>query len=193
MDKTILTDCDGVLLDWESSFQVWVSRQGYCYQDRYANHPDLAQRLGVDYAEADKLIQRFNSSADFEKLEAWRDSVTVVRRLKRQGWKFVVITTAGLHPWTHALRKNNLDRVFGPGIIDELHVLELHGNKGTKLADYQNSGLYWIEDKPSNAELGFDYGLKPLLMNTSSNSHYRYGKVPRVKNWTDIESIITGS
>ena len=28
-DKVILVDCDGVLLDWEYSFDYWMKRHGY--------------------------------------------------------------------------------------------------------------------------------------------------------------------
>ena len=28
-NKVILTDCDGVILDWEYSFKKWMTRHGY--------------------------------------------------------------------------------------------------------------------------------------------------------------------
>lgn len=100
-----------------------------------------------------------------------------------------MITTAGLDPWTWGLRRSNLDRVFGEGIIQELHVLELHGDKGVKLRDYTDSGFYWIEDKPANANLGFRYGLRPVLMSTEFNKNIQ-GVWPRVNTWKEIESLI---
>ncbi len=189
-DKIILTDCDGVLLDWESKFETWVTRLGYHYVPHARSRYGMHEQLGISSDEASSLIARFNSGSDFESLAPWRDSVEVVRRMHSQGWKFIVITTAGLHPWTWGLRRSNLDRVFGTGVIEELHVLELHGDKGKKLQDYKDSGLYWIEDKPSNAELGYRYGLKPLLMDTSFNKNVT--SVPRVNSWLEIERIVNG-
>lgn len=188
-DKIVLTDCDGVLLDWESKFKIWVQRQGYQYKPDSHVFYDIGQQLGITKQAGSDLIERFNCGSDFEHLEPWRDSVEVVRRLHGQGWKFIVITTAGLHPWTWGLRRSNLDRVFGPGVIDELHVLPLHGDKGVKLKDFENSNLLWVEDKPSNAELGFKYGLRPLLMNTDHNRNTNVN-VQRVNNWLEIERIL---
>lgn len=189
--KTILTDCDGVLLDWQSKFDAWVQRQGYRFRENYLSAYGIDEQLGITKHQAHDLIARFNCGSDFESLSAWRDSVEVVKRLHDQGWRFVVITTAGLHPWTWGLRRSNLDRVFGKGVIQELHVLELHGDKGAKLQDYTDSGFYWIEDKPANANLGFRYGLRPVLMNTEFNKNIQ-GSWPRVNNWKEIESLING-
>ena len=188
-DKIVLTDCDGVLLDWESKFATWVQRQGYQYRPENRVYYDIGQQLGISTEEGSNLIARFNCGSDFEHLEPWRDSVDVVRRLHSQGWRFIVITTAGQHPWTWGLRRSNLDRVFGQGVIDELHVLPLHGDKGVKLKDFENSNLYWIEDKPSNAELGYEYGLRPLLMTTEHNKD-KISNVQRVNNWLEIERIL---
>ncbi len=188
-DKIVLTDCDGVLLDWESKFATWVQRQGYQHRPENRVHYDIGQQLGISAKEGSNLIARFNSGNDFEHLEPWRDSVEVVCRLHSQGWRFIVITTAGQHPWTWGLRRSNLNRVFGQGVIDELHVLPLHGDKGIKLKDFENSNLYWIEDKPSNAELGHKYGLRPLLMNTEHNKNIN-SNIQRVNNWLEIERIL---
>lgn len=185
----MLTDCDGVLLDWEAKFEVFAQRLGYRFKDNYANTYSIGDQLGISHQESHDLIAKFNASSDFESLAPWRDSVTGITKLKGDGWKVIVITTAGLHPWTYGLRKSNLDRVFGDGTIDELYVLELHGDKGIELEKYKDSGFYWIEDKPSNAELGFKYGLRPLLMDNPHNMSYN-GNLPRVQSWEDIYNII---
>ena len=33
MNKIIVTDCDGVLLDWENSFYEWMKSKGYDAQN----------------------------------------------------------------------------------------------------------------------------------------------------------------
>lgn len=187
-----MTDCDGVLLDWESKCRTFAERLGYRYKSDYANTYSIGDQLGIGHEESSNLIAKFNSSSDFENLSPWRDSVSGIARLKADGWKIVVITTAGTHPWTYGLRKSNLDKVFGEGAIDELHVLPLHGDKGVVLVNYQDSGLYWIEDKPSNAELAYNFGLKGLLMDNPHNRSYT-GNLPRVQSWEDIYSTIAYS
>jgi uncharacterized HAD superfamily protein len=68
-------------------------------------------------------------------------------------------------------------------------VLPLNGDKGVELVKYKDSGLFWLEDKPSNAVLGYQYGLKPLLMSTFHNRTYD-GSVKRVNTWEEIYRII---
>lgn len=189
VNRILLTDCDGVLLDWEAKFETFATRLGYKFKDNYANTYSIGEQLGVSHEVSHDLIAKFNASSDFESITPWRDSVNGIARLKAEGWKIIIITTAGLHPWTYGLRRSNLDRVFGEGAIDELYVLELHSDKGVELEKYKDSGLYWVEDKPSNAELGLKYGLKPLLMNNPHNSSYT-GGLTRVNNWEDIYNII---
>lgn len=187
MDKVLLTDCDGVLLDWEAKFETFATRLGHKFKDNYANTYSIGDQLGITHEESHNLIAKFNSGSDFESLGPWRDSVAGISKLKNAGWKIIVITTAGLHPWTYGLRKSNLEKVFGEGAIDELYVLDMHGDKGEILKNYQDSGYFWIEDKPSNAELAYKYGLKPLLMNNPHNMSYT-GGITRVNTWEDIYS-----
>lgn len=189
MDKIILTDCDGVLLDWEEKFKTWVQRLGYKFNPAYDSHYSINERYGIPHGLGSELVEKFNSSSDFESLAPWRDSVEYVKKLSSEGWQFVVITTAGVHPWTYGLRMNNLINVFGEGVFKSLHVLPLHSDKGTELVKYQGSKLYWIEDKLSNAELGPKFGLTPLLMDAPYNKDYN-SAIRRVSNWKEIYSIV---
>lgn len=189
VDKIILTDCDGVLLDWEASFERWIALKGYVFNPLYNDQYSINDRYGIPHGKGSELVDEFNHSKDFEYLKPWRDSVRYVKQLASEGWKFVVITTAGVHPDTYTYRIKNLENVFGKGVIKSLHILPLHGDKGVELVKYKGSGLYWIEDKPSNADLGFKYGLKPLLMTAPYNQSYN-GAVMRVNNWKEIYSIV---
>jgi uncharacterized HAD superfamily protein len=189
VDKIILTDVDGVLLDWETAFEEYAESKGYAFNENKRIVYSMGAQLGITHEEAFKLISGFNHSEEFGRIGPWLDSVEYVKRFKDEGWKFVAITTAGEHPDTWPLRRKNLDAVFGAGAIDELYVLPLNGDKGVELVKYKDSGLFWLEDKPSNAVLGYQYGLNPLLMSTFHNQGY-VGGVPRVNNWEEIYKII---
>ncbi len=189
MDKIILTDVDGVLLDWETAFERYAIARGYAFNENKRIVYSMGVQLGIPDEEARKLISDFNHSPEFGRIEPYRDSVEYVKRFKGEGWRFVAITTAGEHPDTWPLRRKNLDDVFGPGAIDELYVLPLNGDKGVELVKYRDSGLFWLEDKPSNAVLGYQYGLRPLLMSTFHNQGYN-GGVWRVNTWRDIYRTI---
>ncbi len=189
-DKIILTDCDGVLLDWEAKFKTFAERLGYQFNPSRLNVYSIGEQYNISHKESLELIEKFNRGSDFEHLEPWRDAKPVVTKLAQEGWRFVVITTAGSHPWTHGLRWRNLERVFGEGVFNSLHVLPIHGDKSTELVKYANTGYLWIEDKPENAELGYKFGLRPLLMNAPHNISSYTGSVPRVNTWEDIYRII---
>ncbi len=189
MDKIILTDVDGVLLDWETAFEEYAESKGYAFNENKRIVYSMGVQLGITHEEAHKLISSFNHSEEFGRIAPWRDSVEYVKHFKDEGWKFVAITTAGEHPDTWPLRRKNLDAVFSAGAIDELYVLPLNGDKGVELVKYKDTKLFWIEDKPSNAVLGFQYGLNPLLMSTFHNRTYD-GGVKRVNTWEEIYRII---
>lgn len=189
MDKIILTDVDGVLLDWETAFEEYAEARGYAFNENKRIVYSMGAQLGISHEEAGKLISDFNHSEEFGRIAPYQDSVEYVKRFKDEGWKFIAITTAGEHPDTWPLRRKNLDDVFGAGAIDELYVLPLNGDKGVELVKYRDSGLFWLEDKPSNAELGYKYGLRPLLMSTFHNRGYE-GGVWRVNTWKEIYGII---
>lgn len=189
-DKILLTDADGVLFDWPTKFYLYLESLGYSKLDANKDCYELDKQYGLSWDNMDKLLHDFNHSTEFGLLEPYKDAVAGLQKLESDGWKIIVITTAGLHPATYKLRYDNIVNVFGGSILKELHVLETHGDKGVILKNYQDSNLFWIEDKVSNAELGFKYGLQPLLMDTPYNKNYT-GNVPRVTRWAQIYDIIT--
>jgi hypothetical protein len=46
MDKLILTDVDGVLLNWEYAFNIWMQRHGYKL-GKNANSYDMGERYDL--------------------------------------------------------------------------------------------------------------------------------------------------
>ena len=52
------------------------------------------------------------------------------------------------------------------------------------------SGMYWIEDKVENAELGAKLGLTCLLINHGHNQDCDNPNIKRVANWADVVSNI---
>jgi len=75
-------------------------------------------------------------------------------------------------------------------VFDKFIYLDTGEDKDTVLAEYQDSGLLWVEDKPDNAEVGLKMGLQSVVMEHAFNLHYE-GVAPFVKNWSDIYSMLT--
>jgi FMN phosphatase YigB (HAD superfamily) len=55
-NKLILADCDGVLLDWEYAFSIWMEEHGFVLKDGHQFEYDIGTRYGIDREQGRKLI-----------------------------------------------------------------------------------------------------------------------------------------
>ena len=189
MIKTILTDADGVLLDWEVDFNKWMTQKGYTKQ--VAGIYEMEVAYGISKVECKKLIKEFNSCAWVRYLPAFRDARSGVAHLVEAGYTFICITSLSLDEKAAKLRKRNLEAIFGKGVFTELVCLDTGADKDEALEKYRDSGLYWIEDKTQNANLGQTLGLKSILIDHVHNKEDEVNNgVVRVGNWAQIVDII---
>ena len=63
MEKIILTDCDGVLLNWEYAFTTWMERHGYVVDPKNPESYDVGDRYGLLKAKKQELVKFFNESS----------------------------------------------------------------------------------------------------------------------------------
>jgi FMN phosphatase YigB (HAD superfamily) len=191
MNKLILTDADGVLLDWEWAFRVWMQERGYQFEEAGKNNYYLHHHYkDTTKEEIKKLVKFFNESAAIGFLPALRDSVHYVKRLHEEhGYQFRVITSLSLDKNAGRLREMNLRKLFGDA-IESVICLDTGADKDEALAPYKDSGLYWIEDKPENADVGHALGLKSILIEHGHNMHHLC-TYDLAKNWKDVYGIIT--
>jgi len=193
-NKVILTDADGVILDWEYAFDIWMQEHGFQKQDGGQFIYNIGRRYGIDMEQGKKLIKIFNESASVGFLPALRDSMYYVKRLhEEQGYVFHCITSLSKNENAQKLRTMNLQKLFGKTAFAHYIFLDTGEDKDGVLQDYKDSGLWWIEDKITNAETGLNLGLKPLLMEHGHNMDYDNPLIPRVKNWKDIYERIVDS
>ena len=188
--KKILTDADGVLFDWETPFHEWMTKKGY-YRQKDGLY-NLAEVYGILSAEKLDLVREYNESAWICCLPALRDSIDGIAKLTAAGYKFDVITSLSLDPYAKRLRQQNLELHFGKEPWNELICLDTGADKDDALAQYKDSGLWWIEDKPENCEAGLRAGLRPILIDHPHNKTYVNSKVVRVNDWNDICEVILG-
>lgn len=191
-NKIILTDCDGVLLDWEPKFTEWMMARGFQQRANANDYYRIQDRFeDVSSAQAKKFTRLFNESAAIGFLRPLRDSVYWVRRLNEEhGYRFVCITSQSLDADAQALRRQNLARYYGD-IFDKVWCLDTGSDKGEALQHYRYTGLWWIEDKPDNADLGHAMGLRSVLLEHGHNVNHEC-PYPRAQNWREIFSLITG-
>lgn len=202
-NRIILTDVDGVLLEWERHFTKWML-QRTLFDERGARyHPyrlladkqntyEMAERFGLTKTEIRKLIREFNRSAWMGNQRPMPESQTWVKLLHAEGWTFIPITSQTSDIPAQELRKKRLAELFGPNVFQNYHILGTGADKDSALAEFHDTGLWWIEDKPHNAVTGLNFGLKPLLVDHPYNQGFKHEKIQRVNNWQEIYQIVNG-
>lgn len=190
MNKLILTDVDGVLLDWEGAFQEWMESQGFAHTGIPSYEMHIA--YGQKKAHVKALIREFNNSAWMCCLKPLRDAVDGVKMLADAGYRFGAITSLSLDPYAAKLREENLKEHFGD-VFEFVTCLDTGADKDDALLPYKGSGMWWIEDKPANAKLGADMGLNSVLIRHEHNAYFEYDGVTKVDNWTQIANKIIRS
>jgi FMN phosphatase YigB (HAD superfamily) len=189
-DKIILVDADGVLLNWEYAFAIWMEQHGFKTVPGSQFDYSMGTRYAIDADQSKRLIKMFNESAAIGFLPALRDAVYYVKRLHEEhGFVFHCITSLSLDPNAGKLREMNLNKLFGSTSFERVVCLDTGADKNTALEPYRDSGLWWVEDKPENADVGYNMGLKSILMEHGHNMKHEC-PYPVVKNWREIYSII---
>ena len=195
-EKTILVDCDGVLLDWEYAFHGWMTRHGYeMCQDGF-NMYKIHERYELEKPESKRLVRMFNESAQIRKVSPLRDAIKYVKKLHEEhGYVFHAITSLSNDQYAQHLRTKNLIELFGPTVFEKYVYLDTGADKDEALEEYRGTECYWVEDKPENAIVGASVGLDSLLMNHNHNADQDLDNVNvrRVNNWKEIYDLITGN
>jgi FMN phosphatase YigB (HAD superfamily) len=192
-DRTILVDCDGVLLDWEWAFGIWMQERGYVQRpnakDYYTIH-DQFENLTL--TEAKKFTRLFNESAAIGFLPPLRDSVYWVRRLNEElGYRFICITSLSTDVNAQKLRRMNLEKYYGD-VFDDIVCLPTGSDKHEALDKFVGTEYFWVEDKPENADVGFERGLRSILIEHGHNMKHQC-PYPIAKNWREIFDIVSNA
>ena len=199
--RIILTDVDGVLLEWEHHFTKWMVQRTYFDKKGSRFHPyrllenkentyEMAERFGVTIPEIRKEIREFNRSAWMGTQRPMPESQTWVKLLHAEGWTIIPITSQTSDKPAQELRKKRLAELFGKQVFSNYHILGTGADKDSALAEFHNTGVYWVEDKPKNALAGLKYGLKPLLFDHPYNRDFNHPEITRVNNWKQIHEML---
>ena len=189
MDRKIIVDCDGVLLDWAYAFDVWMYEQGYERLNHTDEYYDQSLRYGIDRRIANNQVKKFNESGCVGFIPAYRDAVEYVNKLYHRGWRFEVISCLDKDKYAQKLRAKNLRHLFGD-VFDFIDCsLDFTVGKEQYLFDkYYGTSYYWIEDSVNHALSGANVGLNSIIMDHPYNQEW---EGLRVKSWKEVYQIIT--
>ena len=189
-DKLILTDCDGVLLNWNRAFSAWMESKGHELVND--NTYDISDRYGIPPSAGHQAVLDFNESAEVGFLPPQDDHVVgAVQNLFDLGYDFHVITSLSSSVLARTRRIRNLESVFSITFVD-VQCLPLGASKEPLLEPHRDSGRWWIEDKPENAVLGRTMGLKAVLYNRPHNKNFET-TIPRASSWSEIYRMVLGT
>lgn len=192
-ERLILTDCDGVVLNWENAFNEWMKARGYRKVPNGNSVYKIGSRYGIDQDYGYRLVREFNNSSWIGFLSPFRDAVYYMDLLyRRHGYRFHVITSLSRDPYSQRLREQNLYNFFGHQMFEKVTCLDTGANKDAALASYRDSECVWVEDSVKNAQVGRDLGLRTFLMEHAHNSTRCPDGVSKVANWQQIYRAITG-
>ena len=192
-ERLILTDCDGVLVNWLSKFAVFMDERGYpliegteheyAITKRHKNVPEeVVHSLLRDYADSDHIAN----------LEPFADSVKYVKLLSEQGFRFTVITALSDSPLATMNRMKNLHKLFG-NVFNDIQCIKMGAIKTEWLRPWEGTGHFWIEDHPGQAVAGHQLGLKSVLIDHPHNRNHIDDLFPRVSNespWEEIYEMV---
>ena len=164
-NKVILTDCDGVCLDWEYGFHTWMETHGHTLKqkDLYS----VAKQYELTDEQAKRQVEIFNSSASMGFLPPLRDAQYYIKLLaEKLGYRFVAVTSLSNDVSAQKLRTCNLKKLFGNDTFIEYHYLGCGDDKDEILLELANKyeGSIWVEDKYINAEVGARVGFDALSL-----------------------------
>lgn len=191
LNKVILTDCDGVLLNWEYAFTVWMEQH---FGDKEVVDPDnydVGKRYGLTRDRKEELVRFFNESAAIGFLPPLRDAMYYVDLLHRKhGYTFHMITSLSKDESAQKLRIQNTQKLFGETAFTKFIFEDTGADKDEVLEPYRDSGLIWIEDKIENARLGDRLGLESLVVEHAHNMDN--DEFPTFATWKEIYEYIVG-
>lgn len=185
--RVILTDYDGVMTDFTQAFDVTMHGLGHkvVREDCYS----LIDRYDASEAVIWEILHEFVHSDDMIHLPPVGNSIRWIRELREDGYLFHCITS--VPRFQSRNRKINAEGLYGHNVFQRLECIGLKDSKREYLKAYEGTGCYWIEDKPENAVMGLEFGLRPILLDHPYNRNFYHADVIRATDWKHIYDIIT--
>jgi beta-phosphoglucomutase-like phosphatase (HAD superfamily) len=190
MNKTILTDVDGTLLDFASDFHIWMESRGFKASGSLHDTFEIDVVYGCTRDQAMHEVEAFCEADVFKTLPPILGSLGVIRRLKANGWHVVAITSCHASPEARRNREDNLKLLFGIEPADVVFA-GLMGDKREILARFPSA--IWVDDHYRHIDEGLAAGHKCFVIDMPYNqqeSNKTNPLVGRIHHWAEVEQWI---
>ncbi|QJT71804.1 hypothetical protein TH1_122 [Shewanella phage Thanatos-1] len=198
MKPLILTDIDGVIIQWQSALSYFALKHNLpidriiqvLTSEEFVSPSDL---FNCSDEEGKKLIELYNSSDFIRYLAAYRDALIVINRMKHT-YDFIGVTALGTSIQTKLNRRFNLNALF-PGAFIDIKLCEYNDSKSDLLKatreEYSDRNIVaYIDDLPNHVDSAAEVlECKIFFMlrgprSRPKNRHFT------VESWFDIESLL---
>jgi hypothetical protein len=82
--------------------------------------------------------------------------------------------------------------MFGPSVFEDYIFLDCGADKDEVLEKYRDTGCWWVEDKPQNADVGLEVGLRSILLEHDFSRDYSGGAFVAPDWKTIYKKIVSG-
>lgn len=192
-ELNVLTDVDGVLLNWFKGFSKWMQNSGFSLRAFDPNQYLLEDCFfGIDATNILDKCREFNESYAIRGLLPMPGAQVFIENItKRYNARIVAITAMGNNERSVQFRTQNLNEVFGD-VFSEIRVIGLCEDKSLELSRYKNlQNAIWLEDNLLNALTGSKLGIRSFLFDRQYNRDDRtHPKLSRVKDFLELEEQI---
>lgn len=169
MNRRVLLDCDGVLLNYTAGIRPFAKRlYGLDLDPEGPCDFDMRRWTGLPRDEIVTLVNRFNGGEDtgFDALPPMPGAIEGVQRLLDAGYLLHVISSADAGPSSVRSRHKNLNGVFGD-VFEEVTLIGLGASKKELLSRFDPCD--WIDDHVPNAIAGLEAGHRSHVIRQSHN------------------------
>jgi FMN phosphatase YigB (HAD superfamily) len=190
MNKTLLTDVDGTLLDFATDFHIWMKDRGYEASGTLHETFEIDVVYGCTREQALHEVEAFCEADVFKSLPSILGSLNVIRRLKADGWHVVAITSCHASPAAIENRLENLRYLFDIQPQDVIFA-GLMGDKREILARFPPA--IWVDDHYRHIDEGLEAGHKCFVIDMPYNrqeSNNDNPLVERIVHWAQLEQWI---
>lgn len=184
----VILDCDGVLLNWDTTFALWMFTTHNKRLDLDGPSKwDLGHWIGCDHKRAMGYVHEFNHSDEFAYIEACPRALIGIDNLVNAGHTLSVLTSCHDSVNVTANRKFNLQQKFGD-VFTRVTCLALSESKIGMLSN-MSRGI-WVEDNYANATHGLDAGHDTFMVRRRHNAAMEKHSTPDITWMTDWAPVI---